>query len=95
MPLELPPKTLRRLAFTLGEVEQLLRSARRRDIADALAKLVGSNSTMAAEDFVMEGRSILESALLGERDLTTELIGAILDALNEVDNLLREANKIS
>ncbi len=87
--MEPPAKSFRRLLFVLGEVEQSLRSAGRAIGADALAKLMNQASSLPPDDFINESRVILENALLGERELPAELIGAILDAMENVDNLLR------
>jgi len=90
--MESNPKALRRLLFVLGEVEQMLRVTGRAISADALTKLTAQSSSMPPDEFVGECRVALEAALLGERDMSSDLIGAILDAMENVDNLLRTDN---
>ena len=89
--MQTPSRQLRRLLYALTDLETALRASGRKEGADELAAAATRLTAAPAAEFLEESRAALQAILLGQRDLPTELLGSILDAIADVDNLLREA----
>jgi hypothetical protein len=84
------PRQFRTLLYSLKEAQAKLRSTGRKDAADDLARVAGLLDSGDAADFLAESRAVLESVLLGERNLPTEVIAIVLETIALVDERLRE-----
>ena len=79
-------RSLRMLVYRLKDVEDALRAAKMPNAADELARagrLFGKSSN---EDFLDESRVLLINLLLGERALSSDLMGQLLDMVALIDD---------
>jgi hypothetical protein len=77
---------LRMLVYRLKDVEDAVRAAKMPDAADELARagrLFGKSSN---EDFLDESRVLLINFLLGERALSSDLMGQVLEMVALIDD---------
>ena len=77
---------LRMLVYRLKDEEDALRAAKMPNAADELARagqLFGKSSN---EDFLDESRVLLINLLLGERALSSDLMGQVLDMIALIDD---------
>ena len=73
------------LVYRLKDVEDALRKARKLDAADELARAAKLFGASDHGDFLDESRAMLINLLLGERDLSSELQGEVLDVVALID----------
>lgn len=86
----------RRLAtirYALLDVQSALKSAARPASALEIGIAAESYGTLDALEFLHQSRLALESVLLDERDLPTDLIGLVLETIAAVDDLLAGGEK--
>jgi hypothetical protein len=79
-------RSLRMLVYRLKDVEDALRAAKMPNAADELARagrLFGKSSN---EDFLDESRVLLINLLLGEKFLSSDLMGQVLDMVALIDD---------
>jgi hypothetical protein len=79
-------RSLRMLVYRLKDLEDALRAAKMPNAADELARagrLFGKSSN---EDFLDESRVLLINLLLGEKSLSSDLTGQVLDMVALIDD---------
>jgi len=81
-------RQFRVVAYRLKEVEDALRAARLNESADDLARAMRLFGPGPVADFLDESRGVLLNLLLGERELSTEIMGELLDAIALIDQSL-------
>jgi hypothetical protein len=86
-------RRVRALLYVLTDVEAGLRKAARADGAAAVGGMVKRFASLSPRECVEGTREALETVLLGERDLGSELIGLILDGIGTADEIIREAGE--
>ena len=79
-------RSLRMLVYRLKDVEDALRAAKMPNAADELARAERLFGKSSNEDFLDESRVLLINLLLGEKSLTSDLMGQVLEMVALIDD---------
>lgn len=88
-----PTRKIRGLLYTLADLERAFRLDGRLGSALEIGAVARRWADLPAEAFLDAARSTLEAALLGERNLSAQLVSDLLDAMSAIDALFAEISR--